>query len=142
MHADRPKRRFAGSAVLRPVCLAFGLICLGGLTASRADNFRRAYYDPATDELVLVVVYTGAHRDHQFNLKWDPCKTLDGGGREMAGELLDRQWDDVGRKSHTKTLRFSVADLNCRPAVLTVRTAPRFYVTVTVPAQGASAPAH
>jgi len=34
-----------------------------------------------------------------------------------------------------KTTRFSLADLPCRPVKLTLRTAPRFYVTLQIPAQ-------
>ena len=131
MHAGRRKDRSTGSAIL-------ALLCLAGSTASRADNFRRVSYDPATDELVIVVVYRGSNPDHQFSLQWDACKTADDGRHEIVGELLDQQWRDSARKDYTKTLHFSIADLDCRPAAVTLRTAPRFYVTLQVPARSAN----
>jgi hypothetical protein len=39
------------------------------------------------------------------------------------------------RQPFKKTTRFSLADLPCRPVKLTLRTAPRFYVTLQIPAR-------
>jgi hypothetical protein len=46
--------------------LALGLIVFVVSQAGRADNFQRVSYDPATDELVVVVAYSGTNPDHQF----------------------------------------------------------------------------
>src|ERR1700692_1825294 len=92
----------------------------------RADNFRRVAYDAATDELVIVVAYSGTNPDHQFSVKWGPCIDHGDGGREIVGELLDQQAADAARKNFTKTVRISLADVDCRPAAVTLRTAPRF----------------
>lgn len=123
-------------AVLRRLAvLIVGCILGVGPFASRADSFQSVSYDSATDELVIGVIYRGTNADHQFSLKWGACQTQDG-QRQIAGELLDRQFKDPARKEFRKTLRFSIASLDCRPAALTVRTAPRFYVTLQVPAHG------
>jgi hypothetical protein len=50
------------------------------------------------------------------------------------GNLLDQQGQDAARNEFRKTLRFSVADLGCRPAIATIRTAPRFYASLRLPA--------
>ena len=65
-----------------------------------------------------------------------PCQTLaDAAEPEIVAEVLDGQWQDAARQSFKKTTRFSLADLPCRPVKLTLRTAPRFYVTLRIPAQ-------
>jgi len=118
--------------------LAIGVGLAVASTGSLADNFESASYDPATDEIVLVVAYRGTNPGHQFTLQWGDCQVLDDDRREIAGELLDQQALDAAREDFTKTLRFSVAGLQCRPAMATIRTAPRFYVTVPLPARSAT----
>jgi hypothetical protein len=50
---------------------------------------------------------------------------------------LDQQFQDAARKNFRKTVRISVADVDCRPAAVTLRTAPRFFYTLTIPARAA-----
>jgi hypothetical protein len=110
---------------------ALALIMFIGPHDSQADNFRKVTYDPGTDE--LVVVYRGTNPDHQFSLKWGPCIDRGGSQHEIVAELLDQQFQDAARKDYKKTLRMSLAAMDCRPAAVTLRTAPRFYYTLTVP---------
>jgi hypothetical protein len=105
---------------------------------SHADNFRKVTYDPVTDELVIVVIYRGTNPDHQFSLKWGPCIDRGGNQHEIVAELLDQQFQDAARKDYKKTLRMSLAAMDCRPAAVTLRTAPRFYYTLTVPERRAN----
>jgi hypothetical protein len=105
---------------------------------SHADNFRKVTYDPDTDELVIVVVYRGTNPDHQFSLKWGPCIDRGGNQHEIVAELLDQQFQDSARKDYKKTVRMSLAAMDCRPAAVTLRTAPRFYYTLTVPERGSN----
>lgn len=107
--------------------------------AGRADNFRSVSYDAATDQLVMVVAYRGTNPDHQFSVSWGPCIVHDDGSRVIGGELLDQQFEDEARKEFTKTVRISLASMDCRPAALTIRTAPRFYYTLQVPARAKDA---
>ena len=110
-----------------------GLIFLIG-SAGRTDEFQTVTYDAATDELVIVVNYSGTNADHQFTMNWGECRTKDDNQRELFGELIDQQARDAARQEFRKTVRISLADVGCRPAVVTVRTAPRFLATVTIPA--------
>jgi hypothetical protein len=105
--------------------------------AGRADNFQKVSYDASTDELVITVTYRGTNADHQFSVKWGPCVDGDDGRHTIVGELLDQQFQDAARKNFKKTVRISVADVDCRPAAVTLRTAPRFFYTLTIPARAA-----
>jgi hypothetical protein len=81
------------------------------------------------------VLYRGTNPDHQFSLKWGPCIDHGGNRHEIVAELLDQQYEDAARKDYKKTVRMSLAGMDCRPAAVTLRTAPRFYYTLTVPAR-------
>jgi len=128
-----------GHSAARPTALAL-LLCLVRPQAGHADNFQRVTYDAATDELVIIVVYRGTNPDHQFSLKWGDCVDHGGNHREIVAELLDQQYEDAARKDYRKTVRMSLASMDCRPAAVTLRTAPRFYYTLTVPARNAAHP--
>ncbi len=118
---------------------ALAFIVSIGPHAGHADNFQRAFYDPNTDELVIVVLYRGTNPDHQFSLKWGPCVDRGGSRREIVAELLDQQYQDPARKDYKKTVRMSLAGMDCRPAAVTLRTAPRFYCTLMIPARALNA---
>ena len=114
------------------------IVSIGALFGGvvEADNFANVYYDTGKDQLVVTVFYRGTNPDHQFSLKWGQCKQVgDGSGQEIVAEVLDGQWQDIARQNFKKTTRFSLADLRCRPSKLTLRTAPRFYYTLSIPAQ-------
>jgi hypothetical protein len=116
------------------------LVLFAAPEASHADNFQSVAYDPATDELVIGVVYRGTNPDHQFSLKWGPCVDRGDNQHEIVAELLDNQFQDAARKDYRKTVRMSLAAMDCRPAALTLRSAPRFYYTLTIPQRAANAP--
>jgi hypothetical protein len=103
--------------------------------ATRSDDFENLSYDAATDELVVVVNYSGTNPDHQFDLNWGECQTKDDNQHEIAGDLLDQQARDAAHQDYRKTLRFSLANLDCRPATVTLRTAPRYLASVDIPAR-------
>jgi hypothetical protein len=134
---DRPE---AGRASHRSGrALGCGLAVALLATAVRADNFASAYYDARSDQIVVTMTYRGSNPDHTFSLKWGQCKdSADGRPREIVAEVLDSQWQDAATQSFKKTTRFSLADLQCRPAKLTLRTAPRFYYTLQIPAQASA----
>lgn len=102
-------------------------------SAVQADNFVNAYYSARHDQLVVAMAYRGTNSHHRFSLQWGPCQELDGGGHEIAAEVLDSQWQDVEQSDFTKVTRFSLADIPCRPATVTLRSAPRFFFTVQIP---------
>jgi len=131
------RKRTSGRASTPAPAAALAFIVFIGPRAGHADNFQNVYYDPATDELVIVVLYRGTNPDHQFSLKWGPCIDRGGNRREIVAELLDQQYQDAARKDYRKTVRMSLAGMDCRPAAVTLRTAPRFEYTLTVPARAA-----
>jgi len=101
----------------------------------QADNFTAVRYDVATDQLVITMVYRGTNSDHAFSLKWGQCKDMQGENmREVGAEVLDSQWQDVAHDTYKKTTRFDLSNMPCRPAKVTLRTAPRFIYTVVIPA--------
>ena len=125
-----PRRRLAVVAWL------FGLSAAALFDVARGDTFSGVSYDAGHDELVVTMAYRGTNPDHTFSLKWGPCQTLANAGEpEIVAEVLDSQWQDAARQPFKKTTRFSLADLPCRPVKLTLRTAPRFSVTLRIPAQ-------
>src|SRR5260221_13669567 len=112
----------AGRASNLASAAALALIILVTPRAGHADNFRRVTYDPVTDELVIVVVYRGTNPDHQFSLKWGPCVDRGGNQHEVVAEILDQQFQDAARKDYKKTVRMSLAAMDCRPAAVTLKT--------------------
>lgn len=107
---------------------------------ARADNFSDVHYDAPGDQLVVTMTYRGTNPDHTFSVKWGPCKDGKSGGHEIEANVLDGQWQDAAQRNFRKTTHFSLADLNCRPAKVTLRTAPRFYYTVQIPARSIQTP--
>jgi hypothetical protein len=130
----------AGRASLHAGSALYCGLAVALLTAVvRADNFANAYYDARRDQIVVTMAYRGTNPDHTFSLKWGQCKEpADGGAREIVAEVLDSQWQDAATQNFKKTTRFSLADLQCRPAKLTLRTAPRFYYTLQIPARASA----
>jgi len=103
-------------------------------TAS-ADNFVKVFYDTKTDELVVTMVYRGTNPDHNFSLRWGECLASESGNSPgVTAEVLDDQWEDRAEQEFQKTTRFSLSDMPCsRPAIVTLRTAPRFFYSLTIP---------
>jgi len=105
---------------------------------SQADSFAKAYYDTRTDELVVSMIYGGTNSNHTFTLQWGQCQNVNGSKvHEVAAAVLDSQWQDQALRRYTKIVRFSLAGIPCRPAKVTLRTAPRFIYTVLIPAVNA-----
>jgi hypothetical protein len=116
------------------IALGSGLAALLLPFGSHADSFSNAYYDAGADQLVVSMTYGGTNPNHTFNLQWGQCQSVNGSDRhEVAGQVLDSQWQDQALHPYQKTVRFSLADIPCRPAKVTLRTAPRFIYTVLIP---------
>ena len=103
--------------------------------SARADNFSEVTYDGRNDQIVITMRYLGTSPDHTFSLRWGQCKKAVGSRlHEIVVEVLDGQWQDEERTEYTKTARFGLTELSCRPAALTLRTAPRFFYVLFIPA--------
>jgi hypothetical protein len=105
-----------------------------------ADNFGHVYYDQKSDRLVVTMLYRGTNPNHQFSLRWGECQSAQSGNLPgVTVEVLDSQFDDVARQDFKKTIRFKLTDLPCeRPVRVTLRSAPRFFYTLTIPAKATS----
>jgi hypothetical protein len=112
--------------------VASSILALSG----HADDFSTVYYDANTDELVVTMIYSGTNPDHAFSLRWGQCKeAADSKASEVEVEVLDSQWEDPARHDFNKTVRFDLQGMPCRPAKLTLRTAPRFIYSLMIPAR-------
>jgi hypothetical protein len=102
---------------------------------ANADNFAKVRYDRQSDRLVVTMIYRGTNPNHSFSLKWGPCQASDSATPPgVAAEILDDQADDAAQQDFTKTVRLSLAGMPCaRPVSVTLRTAPRFVYTLTIP---------
>jgi hypothetical protein len=117
---------------------SFLLILVAAATIAshaRADNFVNIRYDKRTDRLIVTMLYRGTNPSHHFTLKWGECQANQSGDLPgVTAEVLDDQFDDQAQQDFTKTVRFSLAGLPCpRPVSVTLRTAPRFFYTLTIP---------
>jgi hypothetical protein len=119
---------------------SLGLLAMACAGLVPADNFVSAVYDPKTDELVVTLAYRGTNPDHAFTLQWGSCRQADDGSNELDADVLDSQADDAAHDPYKTTTRFSLDDIPCRPATLTLRTAPRFIYTVKIPDAPAARP--
>lgn len=105
------------------------------LQSVRADNFGRVYYDAKTNELVIAMRYRGTNDKHNFSLKWGECQPAQSGNLAgVTAQVLDDQFEDQAVRNYRKVQRFSLADMPCpRPLSVTLRSAPHFLYTLTVP---------
>jgi hypothetical protein len=117
----------------------FWLILAGTATCfslgAQADNFARVRYDNQTGRLVVTMIYRGTNPNHTFSLKWGECRASESGKLPgVTAEILDDQFDDTAEQEFKKTVLFSLRDMPCsRPVSVTLRTAPRFIYTLTIP---------
>jgi hypothetical protein len=136
---EKPRRIPTGRCKARLAAVAWlcSLFAWAPFDVAHGDTFSAVAYDAGKDELVITMAYRGTNPEHTFSLKWGPCQTLANSSEpEIVAEVLDGQSQDAARQPYRKTTRFSLADLTCRPVKLTLRTAPRFYTTLLIPARG------
>lgn len=118
---------------------SLSLILAGAATlaslAVRADNFGNIRYSRQADKLIVTMLYRGTNPNHHFSLKWGPCEANQSEGLPGAtAEVLDDQYEDAAEQDFSQTVRFGLAGMPCpRPANVTLRTAPRFFYTLTIP---------
>lgn len=118
-------------------CLIAALAASTFSSSAGADNFGRVRYDRQSDRMVVTMIYRGTNPNHTFTLKWGECQANQSGGLPgVTAEVLDDQFDDQAQQDYKKTVRLSLAGLPCpRPVAVTLRTAPRFVYTLTIPSR-------
>ena len=120
-------------ARLRGCCRAAALYLLA-TSAAQGATFSSVHYDTNTNALVVTMIYDGTNPNHQFSVQWGTCRPLGhDGNHQIAADVLDSQWDDAAQRQFTVTVRFSLAGVNCLPAAITLRTAPKYEYTLQVP---------
>lgn len=133
---------YAGLAVRNFIYILFWVLAASAWLSPvpvRADDFAGARYDPVKDQLVITMGYRGTNPNHVFSLRWGQCTDRAGADEpDLSVEILDSQWQDAARQSFTKTTRFDLSDIPCRPAKLTIRSAPRFFYTISIPGKPAT----
>lgn len=122
------------SGRLLAVLAVFLALHSGGSAA--AANFLDVRYDEDSDELVVALAYRGTNPDHGFSIEWGSCEPDQAAGSfQISARVLDSQWNDLARRSFHKTVHFGLHDLRCRPALITLFTAPQVSIGVRVPAK-------
>jgi hypothetical protein len=118
-----------------PLFLILAAAAIFASLEASADNFVKVRYDRRTDRLIVTMVYGGTNPNHHFSLKWGECQANQSGDLPgVTAEVLDDQFEDQVEQEFTKTVRFGLAGMPCsRPASVTLRTAPRFLYTLTIP---------
>jgi hypothetical protein len=120
--------------------LVCALALLGGAgvmhSTATAGNFGSSYYDRATDELVVTILYGGTNPNHQFTIKWGTCELDESGHRKplVNAEILDDQFNDAEQQQYKVISRFSLKDMPCpRPAIVAVSIAPNASFEIVIP---------
>jgi hypothetical protein len=127
-------RRLEGSRAFLLIVVAVTLATAAA--AVMAASFGPVRYDPNSDQLIVTMIYDGTNPDHHFSIQWGPCRKLDQPEHQTIGvSILDDQWNDAATKTYTKTITVPLATLSCRPATVTLRTAPDFITTLYIPAR-------
>jgi hypothetical protein len=117
------------------------LIAVAAATATdsaavMAASFGSVRYDPSSDQLIVTMIYDGTNPNHHFSIEWGPCRKLDQPARQTIDvSILDDQWNDAATKTYTEMVRVPLATLSCRPATVTLRTAPDFLTSLDIPAR-------
>src|SRR5215831_10831990 len=102
--------------------------------SAMAASFGPVRYDPNSDQLIVTMIYDGTNPNHHFSVEWGPCRELDQPARQTIDvSILDDQWNDAATKTYTETVRVPLATLSCRPATVTLRTAPDFLTSLDIP---------
>lgn len=116
-------------------CLVLGAAAASFLPAqpAAADNFGNVFYDKKNDQLVVTMLYRGTNPHHGFSLKWGSCETKQSSPLPgVTAEVLDDQFEDPAQQDFKKTVHFDLSNLPCRPVRLTLRSAPRFFYSLTI----------
>jgi len=111
-------------------------VVLCGLIAPAVQSatFSSVEFDPGRNELIATMTYDGSNPNHQFSVQWGTCRKLGNeGNHQIVAELLDNQWDDTAQQTFTTTVHVSLAGVNCHPAFVTLRTAPKYESSVQIP---------
>jgi hypothetical protein len=110
------------------------VLLLPAVSALQAATFASVQYDSGRNELVVTLNYGGSNPNHQFSAQWGACRKLGSqGNHQIVADLLDDQWNDAAQQTFTTTVHVSLAGLDCHPALVTLRSAPKYEYTIQIP---------
>jgi hypothetical protein len=119
--------------------IAVAVLMATGAALVRAASFGSVRYDPASDQLIVTMIYDGTNANHHFSIQWGTCRKLEQADQPahqtIDVNILDDQWNDDASKTYTQTVKVPLATLSCRPATVTLRTAPDFIASLDIPAR-------
>jgi hypothetical protein len=103
-------------------------------SAAQAATFSAVQYDSSRNELVVTLNYGGTNPNHQFSAQWGTCRPLGSqGNHQIVATLLDDQWNDAAQQTFTTTVHVSLAGVDCHPALVTLRSAPKYEYNIQIP---------
>lgn len=109
-----------------------GTVLLAALFApALAADILEARYNAARDEIEVEIAYRGTNPDHDFIVQWDKCSSQS--PPRTVGRLIDRQGRDAAREDYRASARISLAEIPCRPAIVTLRLGRTAHTNVFVP---------
>ncbi len=111
----------------------FFLFCLATLVSfsASATAISGAIYNIDSGILYLQVDFNGGLKAHEFSLEWDSCQIIDG-QKQISARLLDTGWDDTGHEEISQLINFDLSNLECKPALLTVRSGKHSHITIEI----------
>lgn len=119
--------------------ITVAVLMASGAALVRAASFGSVRYDQASDQLIVTLIYDGTNANHHFSIQWGSCRKLQQtdqpAHQTIDVNILDDQWNDAATKTYTETLKVPLATLSCRPATVTLRTAPDFIASLEIPAR-------
>jgi hypothetical protein len=130
------RRRLKDSRAV--LLIAITVVMAGHTAPVKAASFGSVRYDPGSDQLIVTMIYDGTNANHHFSIQWGPCRKLeqpDQPGHQIDVNILDDQWNDAATKTFTETVKVPLATVSCRPATVTLRTAPDFIASLDIPAR-------
>jgi len=127
-------RRLEDSRALLLIAVAIAMMT--DTAVVMAANFGPVRYDPNSDQLIVTMIYDGTNPNHHFSVEWGACRKLSQPTRQaIDASIVSDQWNDAATQTFTVTVKVPLADLSCRPATVTLRTAPGFYTSLDIPAR-------
>ena len=113
-------------------------LTIATITAARADSFGPVYYNPRTNEILVIIYYRGTNPNHYFSIQWRRCRKLHGqlhgrAPRAINLGILDDQGNDAARRPYTKLVKVPLTGVSCLPATVTLWTSPNQYQSIKIP---------
>jgi hypothetical protein len=107
-------------------------------TVATAEDFGPVQYDAQDDQLIVTMKYDGTNPNHHFSFQWGQCRKVTDQLHEPAHQvidvdIIDDDGSDAATTSYTEIVKIPLAGLSCRPATVTLWTAPNSSTSIDIP---------